>query len=66
MMSVKELELAVSKLFAEELTDFANWFEEFMAEQWDRQIAADIVAGRLDQAGKRADEAFEAGRATPL
>ncbi|HRC70839.1 MAG TPA: hypothetical protein PLS42_14435 [Candidatus Competibacter denitrificans] len=66
MMSVKELELAVSKLSAEELTDFANWFEEFMAEQWDQQIEADIIAGRLDQAGKRADEAFEAGRATPL
>lgn len=65
-MSVKELELAVSKLSAEELTDFANWFEEFMAEQWDRQIEADIIAGRLHQAGKRADEAFEAGRATPL
>ncbi|MFZ1325132.1 MAG: hypothetical protein WAT67_03755 [Candidatus Contendobacter sp.] len=65
-MSVKELELAVSKLSAEELTDFANWFEEFMAEQWDQQIEADIIAGRLDQAGKRADEAFEAGRATPL
>jgi len=65
-MSVKELELAVSKLSAEELTDFANWFEEFMAEQWDRQIEADIVAGRLDQAGKRTDEAFEAGRAPPL
>ncbi len=65
-MSVKELELAVSKLSAEELTDFANWFEEFMAEQWDRQIEADIIAGRLDQAGKRADEAFESGRATPL
>lgn len=65
-MSVKELELAVSKLSAQELTDFANWFEEFMAEQWDRQIETDIVAGRLDQAGKRADEAFEAGRATPL
>ncbi|MER2526383.1 MAG: hypothetical protein ABTR07_00470 [Candidatus Competibacter denitrificans] len=65
-MSVKELELAVSKLSAEELTDFANWFEEFMAEQWDRQIEADIVAGRLDQAGKRADEAFDTGRATLL
>ena len=65
-MSIKELELAVSKLSAEELTDFANWFEEFMADQWDQQIERDILAGRLDQAGKRADEAFEAGRVTLL
>lgn len=41
-------------------------FEEFMADQWDRQIEADILAGQLDTAGKRADEAFEAGRATLL
>jgi hypothetical protein len=65
-MSVKELELAVSKLSSEKLTSFAQWFEEFMADQWDRQIEADILSGRLNTAGKRADEAFEAGRATPL
>jgi hypothetical protein len=59
-MSVKELELAVSKLSSEELTSFAQCFEEFMADQWDRQIEADIFAGRLNTAGKRADEAFEA------
>ena len=37
-MSVKELELAVSKLSSEELASFAQWFEEFMADQWDKQI----------------------------
>ncbi len=31
-MSIKELELAVSKLSSEELTSFAQWFEEFMAD----------------------------------
>jgi hypothetical protein len=65
-MSIKELYLAVSKLSSEELTIFAQWFEEFMADQWDRQIEADILAGRLDTAGKRADEAFKTGWATPL
>jgi hypothetical protein len=65
-MTIKELELAVSKLSYEDLTNFAQWFEEFMAEQWDKQIETDILAGRLNSAGKRADEAFESGRATPL
>ena len=32
----------------------------------DRQIEADILAGRLDSAGRRADEELEAGRCTPL
>ena len=66
MISVKKLELSVSKLSSNELTDFAAWFEEFMAELWDRQIEADILAGQLDRAGEQADQAFETGRATPL
>jgi len=65
-MSVEELQTAVAQLPAEELDRFSQWFEEFLAEQWDRRIEADILAGRLDAAGRRADEEFEAGRCTPL
>jgi hypothetical protein len=65
-MSVEELQAAVTRLPADELNRFSRWFEEFLAEQWDRQIEADILAGRLDAAGRRADENFEAGRCTPL
>ena len=65
-MSVEEIESAVSKLSATELTRFSKWFEEFAADEWDRQIEADIRAGQLDAAGKRADEHFEAGKCTPL
>jgi hypothetical protein len=65
-MSVEELQSAVAQLPAEELNRFSQWFEEFMAEQWDRQIESDILAGRLDAASRRADENFEGGRCTPL
>ncbi|MGH9928512.1 MAG: hypothetical protein ACREA9_04685 [Pyrinomonadaceae bacterium] len=65
-MSVEELEVVVSHLSPEELTRFSEWFEEFLAAQWDRQIEADALAGRLDAAGQRADDDFEAGRCTPL
>jgi len=65
-MSIEELQAAVAQLPAEELDRFSQWFEEFLADQWDRQIEADILAGRLDAAGRRADEQFEAGRCTPL
>jgi hypothetical protein len=65
-MSVEELQAAIAQLPAEELGRFSHWFEEFLAEHWDRQIEADILAGRLDVAGRRADEEFEAGRCTPL
>ena len=65
-MSVEELESVVCNLSAQELARFSEWFEEFMAEQWDAQIEADILAGRFDAAGQRADDDFEAGRCTPL
>jgi hypothetical protein len=65
-MSVEELQSAVERLSPEEMARFSEWFEDFVADQWDRQIEADIRAGRLDAAGKEADEDFEAGRCTPL
>ncbi|HUT93963.1 MAG TPA: hypothetical protein VMY37_31155 [Thermoguttaceae bacterium] len=65
-MSLDELETAVTNLPPEELAAFARWFEEYLADAWDRRIEADIRTGRLDEAGRRADEDFEAGRCKPL
>ena len=65
-VSLQELESAVSQLPADELTAFARWFEEYLADVWDRRIEEDIKAGRLDEAGRRADADFEAGRCKPL
>ena len=58
--------MAISHLPAAEFARFSQWFEEYLAEQWDRKIEADILAGRLDAAGQRAEEDFKAGRCTPL
>ncbi len=65
-MSLHELETAVTQLPAAELTAFAQWFEEYLADAWDRRIEEDIKAGRLDKAGRRADADFEAGKCKPL
>ena len=65
-MSTQDLQAAVSSLSPEELARFSAWFEEFTADQWDRQIEADILAGRFDAVGKRVDEDFHSGRCTPL
>ncbi len=65
-MSVEELESAVLNLSATELARFSQWFEEMMADQWDRQIEEDMKAGRLDGVLKRADDHYEGGRCTPL
>lgn len=65
MSTVQELEIAVSQLSPSELLQFSAWFEEFVADQWDKKIEADILAGRLDAADQRADD-FLAGRSGPL
>jgi len=65
-MSLKELESAISHLAPDELAAFAQWFEEYLADSWDRRIEADVQAGRLDEAGRQADADFEAGRCRPL
>jgi hypothetical protein len=61
-MSLDELETGVAQLPAGDLAAFARWFEEYMAEAWDRQFAADVQAGRLDAAGRQADADFDSGQ----
>ena len=65
-MSIDELETAVSQLGESDLAAFARWFEEYLADVWDRRIEADIAAGRLEEAGRRADADFDTGRCKPL
>lgn len=65
-MSVKELEAAVSQLSPEDFARFAEWFEDYKADEWDRQIEADARSGRLEALGREADADFEAGRAAEL
>jgi hypothetical protein len=65
-MRIEELESAVIELPPDDLSRFSEWFQEFIAEQWDRRIEADIKAGKFVAAGKQADSDFEAGRCTEL
>jgi hypothetical protein len=65
-MNVQELEAAVKKLSPTDLNAFSEWFEEFIADQWDRQFEADVKAGKLDKIGKEVDQRFDAGLSKPL
>ena len=65
-MSLQELEQAVTQLPRSDFEAFTRWFEEYLSDEWDRQIERDVTAGRLDAAGKQADEDCKAGRCTPL
>ncbi len=46
--------------------ELSAWFQEFMADEWDKEIERDVAAGRLDKIIAKADADIEAGRCTPL
>jgi hypothetical protein len=48
-MNVKQLERQVAELSAGELREFSAWFEQYMANEWDRQIEQDSVNGGIDR-----------------
>ncbi len=64
--NLSEVQAAVGRLPWRELSAFATWFEEFFADEWDRQIERDALAGRLDFLAAQADAAFDAGQCHPL
>jgi hypothetical protein len=66
MTKLEKLKREIEKLDRAELVTLRNWFRKYDAEEWDRQIAEDVRAGKLD---KLADEALadhKAGRTRAL
>ena len=48
MSNVADIERAIESLPPEELVKLREWFARYDAAQWDREIAEDAAAGRLD------------------
>jgi len=66
MSRVEKIEDQIKELSRDELTALREWFADFDADAWDRQMEADINAGRLDSLAERALLDHEAGRSTKL
>ena len=64
-MSITEIKTEIERLPEAELAAFGQWFEEFQADTWDRQIERDIKAGCLDAIAREVDEQAEAGLCWP-
>jgi len=54
MTTIREIENALRQLSAGELASFRAWFAEFDSAAWDRQLEADVAAGRLDRFAEEA------------
>jgi hypothetical protein len=65
-MSLHELERAVQTLPAPDFREFSAWFDDWRAEQCDREIERDALAGKLDSMAEKALAEFRAGQFTRL
>lgn len=66
MSRIETLEQEVAALPGEDLAAFRAWFAEFDAASWDKQIAGDARAGKLDTLAEEALRDFRAGKCTDL
>ena len=66
MGAVEKLELLIKNLSREELAKFREWFAEFDAQVWDRQIEADAAAGKLARLIEESMADHKAGKTRPL
>jgi len=65
-MGIQEIEQAIRQLSPKELARFRQWFEEFDAQNWDKQFEADAEAGKLDKIAEKALTEYRAGKAKEL
>ena len=66
MLTIKELEQAVSNLPREELARFREWFDEFDAKAWDKQLEVDVKTGKLNKIADAAISDYHTGKAKEL
>lgn len=64
MSTVEEIEAAIQRLSPADMAAFRAWYAKFDAAAWDRQIAADEAAGRLDWLIQEGLDDLDAGRCT--
>jgi hypothetical protein len=66
MSKVERIEREIEGLSPEELAQLRAWFLEFDWSAWDRQLASDVQAGKLDPLASAARRDHAAGKTTPL
>jgi hypothetical protein len=62
MSTVPEIEQAVTRLSAQDLARFREWFEEFDAQMWDKQFESDAKSGKFEKLAAKAIADFRAGK----
>lgn len=66
MTKLEKIERDIAALDRAELARLRQWFQEYDAANWDQQIEADALSGRLDNLAEKAIAAHRARRTTAL
>ena len=66
MTRVQKLEREIKDLTPNELATFRQWFQEYDAAEWDKQIEEDALAGKFDRLAEKALSDHKAGRSKEL
>jgi hypothetical protein len=66
MTKVELVERQIEALSREELATLRKWFAAHDADEWDRQIEADAISGRLDDMAEVALAEHRSGNTRPL
>lgn len=66
MTTLLEIKAAIDRLSPQEYCELMAMLHPHEDDEWDRQIAADLAAGRLDGIIVEARADVEAGRTVPL
>jgi hypothetical protein len=64
--SLNEVKTSVEKLSRSDLKEFRRWFEEYDADEWNRQIEQDVRDGKLDALARKALERLRKGECDEL
>lgn len=66
LSTIQEIQNEVSRLSPAELRRFRERFDEFDAEEWDRQFESDANGGKFDKMADQALDDWRAGKAKEL
>ena len=61
MPSVAEIQQAITSLPKSEYARLIRWLQDYDWEEWDRELEADVEAGKLDFLAERVAEAKRQG-----
>lgn len=66
MSEIEDIKTRIRNLSGPEWEEFREWFHEFENDLWDRQIKADLKAGKFDKLIEKARQEFSQGKAKEL